>query len=361
MNIKANLKYILTGSVIFLIIYMFVAAVPMGSDIYFEPAWTTSVTAPTDGTGTDPNAFRQEGIEAFILGNRYGYFTGDGKILSSTVTADRVSATPTAWTTYPEDARETVIYAPDGSVKTTIAESGFAFLDDDRTFLFIPGGDAVSQYDAGGRKLWTREHTAPITAFNSSPAGTITGYADGLLACTAPDGTEKFAFYPGGSDKEVILGAALSEDGTLAACVAGIDRQRFILVKVANGQHKIVFHTYLKGNLHRQAFVDFEQSGKFVFFESEDHLGIFDCERMAANGIPIFGKVVSAGEYPGESLFVALVKNGSRYTLHAIERPDHLVATMKFSATDAFLVQREKTIYLGTDGTISRINIRGLK
>jgi len=50
MNIKANLKYILTGSVIFLIIYMFVAAVPMGSDIYFEPAWTTGINIPDGGT-----------------------------------------------------------------------------------------------------------------------------------------------------------------------------------------------------------------------------------------------------------------------------------------------------------------------
>jgi hypothetical protein len=361
MNIKANLKYIMTGSVIFLIIYMFVAAIPMGSDIYLEPDWTTEISPQTDGAAADPRAFTESGVEAFVLGDRYGYFTADGKILSSSATDDRVSATTSAWAVYPEDARETAIHNPDGSVKATIAASGFTWLDDDRAYLFIPGGDAVSQYDAKGQKLWTREHTAPITAFNSSENGTVIGYADGLFVCVAPDGTEKFAFYPGGSDREVILGAALSKDGTLAACVSGIDRQRFILVRISNGQHKIVFHTYLKGNLHRQAFVNFEDSGRYVFFESEDNLGIFDCKKMTASAIPVFGRVISAGEYPGESLFVALVKNGSRYTLAAIERPDPHAATMKFSATNAFLIQREGSVYLGTDSTISRINIRGLK
>jgi hypothetical protein len=365
MNIKANLKYVLTGSIAFLAIYLFVAAKPMGSDIHFAPAWTTDLaTAQSSGDATtqaSPEAFKQPGVEAFVLGERYGYFTADGKILASNETANRVSATPVAWASYPEDARDTIVRNPDGSPRMTVTGSGFVHLDGDRTFLFLPGGDAVSQYDDAGRVLWTREHIAPITAFNSSPAGTIIGYADGYLVCVAPDGTERFGFYPGGSDREVILGAALSEDGKLAACVSGIDRQRFILARASGGQHKIIYHTYLKGNLRRQAFVDFEKGGNFAFFESDGGLGIFDCRKNEASGIPVYGEVVAAGECPGAALFMVLVKNGSRYTLSAIERPDHLVASVNFNATDAFLIQREGAIYLGTDDSISRIDIRGLK
>ena len=40
MNIKGNIKYIVTGSVIFLAIYMFVAAIPIGPDVSFTPVWT---------------------------------------------------------------------------------------------------------------------------------------------------------------------------------------------------------------------------------------------------------------------------------------------------------------------------------
>lgn len=358
MNFKANLKYILTGSVVFLLIYMVVAAVPMGPDVYFQPVWTSDIsTAPAKIESPDA----AKSAEAFILGDRFGYFSPDGKILASTQTTERVTASPDAWATYPEDAHNTVVYRPDGTVKMTIAESGFVHLDYDRTYLFLPGGDGVSQYGDNGKAIWTREHTAPVTAFNSSKAGTIIGYADGLLSFIRPDGSTGFSFYPGGSNYQVILGAAVSEDGTMAACVSGIDRQRFILIKIESAQSKIVFHTWLEGNLRRQAFVGFEKKGSYAFFESEGSLGIVDCKRFSARRIPVQGKVISAGECASKTLFMVLVKNGENYTLSAVERPDHLVASVNFSARNAFLVQREDAIYLGTDNRISRINIRGLK
>jgi len=358
MNIKANLRYILTGSIIFLLVYLIVAAIPLGPDIYFAPIWTRTVS-DSDQTAL-PGAFTGES-EAFILGNRFGYFNPDGTILTSSTVNERITASGSAWAVYPQNARDTVVHFPDGTPKLTVAGSGFVHIDGDRTYLFLPGGGGVAQIADTGSRKWVLEHSAPITAFNSSPRGTIVGYADGLLSAVDPDGKELFSFYPGGSNREVILGASLSEDGTMAACVAGIDRQRFILVKLSGGQHKIIFHTYLEGDLRRQAFVDFEKNGRFVFFESRGSLGIVDCQRLSANRIPMQGEIIAAGEFPGETLFVILAKDGGKYRLEAIERPDHLVASATFEAKDAFLIQRENAIYLGRDNTISRIDIRGLK
>ena len=358
MNIKGNLKYIIIGSILFLLIYMFVAAIPMGSDIYFEPAWTQYINTPVTA---DPDKFKDTSLEGFSLGHRFGYFTADGKILSSTQTDERVTVSPNAWATYPENADNTDIFNPDRTKRMTIAASGFTHLDDGRTYLFLPGGDAVSQYDDTGKKLWTREHTAPITAFNSSPKGTVIGYADGQITALKPDGSVIFSFYPEGSDYQVVLGVALSEDGTLAACVCGIDKQRFILIKITKDQYKVVFHTWLEGNLHRQAFVDFEKNGAYAFFEYSKGIGIVDCAKRNANMIPFDGEVVNMGEYPGNNLFLALIKNGANYTLEAIERPNHLVATTHFTAENAFLIQRKEAIFLGMDNRISRINIRGIQ
>lgn len=363
MSHKKNLKYIISGSILFLLVYIFVAAIPMGKDVYFEPVWTKDISTVPDATVTDRQPFSSDKkFEAFILGNRFGYFTPDGTILSSTQTDERISVSSNAWTVYPQDAHDTVIYYPDGSEKMTIPESGFVYLNNNRTYLFLPGGEGVSQYANDGSILWTREHTAPITAFNSSAAGTIIGYADGQIVCLKPDGTEVFDFNPGGSKYQVILGVALSENGKMAACVSGIDNQRFILIRIAsNGQYKIIFHTYLEGNLHRQAFVDFEKNGKYAFFEADKTLGIVDCTHLTASRIPIQGQIVAAGECPGEALFVVLIKNDTTYTLAAIERPDHLIASTSFTAHNAFLIQREQVIYLGTDDSISRIDIRGLQ
>lgn len=357
MNIKGNIKYISIGSVVFLLIYMFVAAIPMESDIYFEPVWTADITAPV----AEPAEFPASGVEAFVLGDRFGYFTSDGKILSSKPVTGRVSASATAWATYGSGASDTAVFSPDGTPKMTVSGSGFVHLDQDRTYLFLPGGGGVAKFAPDGSKSWTREHTAPLTAFNSSPAGTILGYGDGLLTLVRNDGSTAFSFYPGGSDLSVILGAAVSEDGTLAACFSGIEPQRFLLIKISGDQYKVIHHENLEGNLRRQTFVDFEENGNFAFFESDKGLGIIDCKNLETSHIPLEGEILASGEYPGDALFVILSKNGNRCTLSAVERPDHLVASEHFIADNAFLVQREKTVYLGTGQNISRIDIRGIK
>jgi hypothetical protein len=369
MNIKGNIRYIVTGSVIFLAIYMFVAAIPIGPDVSFSPVWTRDITSvpalPVAGVenknAASAGSFKTAGYEPFVLGNRFGYFRPDGTILGCTQTDSRISASANAWTVYSENARNTNVYNPDGSLRMTVPGSGFVHLDGERTYLFIPGGDAVSQFAPDGKALWTREHTAPITAFNSSPSGTVIGYADGMLALMRADGGEAFAFYPGGSNYEIILGAAISEDGSLVACVSGIDRQRFILISVKDGQHKIIYHVWLEGDVREQAFVDFEKNGNFAFFQTAKGLGIADVKKRAVEFVSIPGTVHAVGECPGDSLFVVLSSLEDSYILSAIERPNHLIAKMTFRAKDAFLIQRETNIFLGLDGAISRIDIRGVK
>ncbi|HPL91242.1 MAG TPA: hypothetical protein PLU76_04395, partial [Treponemataceae bacterium] len=39
MNIKGNIKYLLAGTIVFLLVYLLLAAIPMGRDFYFEPTW----------------------------------------------------------------------------------------------------------------------------------------------------------------------------------------------------------------------------------------------------------------------------------------------------------------------------------
>ncbi len=356
MNIKGKLKFILSGAFVFLIIYMFLAAFPTGPSMYFQPAWSIDVAA-AETAETGDTASRVP----FKLGDRFGYFTPQGTLTLSRQTGVRSTVSVAGWAEYPENAESTTVFNPDGTERFTVAARGFAFLDDDRAFLFLPGGDAVSGYDGTGGAVWTREHTAPITAFNSSPKATVIGYADGNLTLLRPDGSEIFSFYPGGSDLEVILGAAVSEDGTKVACVSGIDRQRFLLIKVTGNQYKIVHHEWLEGNLRRQVFTDFDKSGSYAFFESPAGLGIVDTRKLESHVLPVDGRVIAVGSDPGNGPFTALTQDGSECELIAIERPAHLVARTKFSAGDTFLLQRDNALFLGTDGKISRIDIRGIE
>ncbi len=362
MNFKGNLAYILIGTFMFLAIYLVLASIPIGPDLHFDPVWTVALDSlPETGLSADsaPVIPAGDDIEPFILGARFGYFSPSGAIPMNVRTEERVSISPAGWSVYEDAAVMSDIRFRDGSGRMKIDAEGYPYLVGANVYLFPPGGDSVSLYGRSGARVWTREHSAPITAFSSSPAGTVIGYADGHLA-VMDDAREVFSFYPGGSDLQVVLGAAISRDGSLIGCVSGIDRQRFLLIQAREGKHKILHHVYLDDNLRRRVYVAFESSGRFAFFETANGLGVVDSEKNESWIIPVPGSVVATGECLEDTLFIVLSRDGEEFVLSAIERPNHVVASERFPGTDAFLTQRGSSLFLGIDGTISRIDVRGL-
>lgn len=89
------------------------------------------------------------------------------------------------------------------------------YIDEDRFYLFEPGGSAVKQYGADGKPRWRYLHTAPITAFHSTKGGTIIGFSDGKLVAVDAAGNVLSDFYPGGSDYQVILEQQSPPTGSL--------------------------------------------------------------------------------------------------------------------------------------------------
>ncbi len=363
MNFKGNLAYITIGTFLFLAIYLVIATIPIGPDLRFEPVWTVDLGS-IPATDLSPDAALAipagDDIEPFILGSRFGYFSPSGAIPMNVLTDERVTISSAGWSVYRDSAASSELRFRDGSSRLKIDAEGHPFLSGERAYLFLPGGDSVSLYGRSGARVWTREHSAPITAFSSSPGGTVIGYADGYLA-VMDDAQEAFSFYPGGSDLQVVLGAAISKDGSLVGCVSGIDRQRFLLIQSRGGKHKILHHVYLEDNLRRSVYVSFDPSGRFAFFETSNGLGVVDSLKLESWIIPLSGTVVSTGECLEDTLFMVLSRDGEEFVLSAIERPNHVVATERFPGTVGFLTQRGTSLYLGVDGKISRIDIRGLR
>ena len=358
--------------ILFLFIYIFAAAVPLGSDIYLKPVWARTITpdsaqAELEGIGNEaentiPQAaaeqFAGKAPKVFLTESRFGYFTADGELLRSSPVTQRISASSTAWTEYGSDAAKTPIYRPDGSLITVIEEPGFVYIDENRFYLFEPGGSAVKQYDTDGKPRWRYLHTAPITAFHSTKGGTIIGFSDGKLVALDSAGNVLADFYPGGSDYQVILGAAISADGKLAACVCGIDCQRALLIRIDGNKYKIIHHRKLEGNLRRQVFVDFDIKGKNAVFECAEGIGFIDCDRLISGIMPQRGTVVSSGQTPYKNMMAIISRQEQRSTLSFIEAPFYVVGHTTFPSKNTFLVQERETIFLATDTKLARIDIK---
>ena len=207
------------------IIYFFLSYTPLHTELHLRPEWTCDITKTPEPAG-------QEALLPFKLGKKGGYFTHSGKIAAITDIPYKASFSKDFYALYEENAKNILVSKPNGQEAFTIHGAGFPFIQNDRVFLFAPGGSAFSFVNkASGEVESTWEYSAPITAFNSSSKGSVAGYADGQLAVFDQYGRKTTELIPGGSDYQVVLGADISESGKMFACVCGLDPQRFVLYR----------------------------------------------------------------------------------------------------------------------------------
>lgn len=358
MPLKDKIRLIAVGSLVIFLLYFLIASKPITKDLYFLPLWSSSVENEVDGFTNKLTNQEIENIKVypFLMKNKFGYFSDDGKVIMSREVMDKVSASSSYWCQYGTDAKETKIYNPFGNLVTTIKAIGFVHIVKDRIYLFMPGGYGLAEYSTKGERLWKYEHTATITAFHSNDKGVVLGYSDGRVAYLDKDGNEVFNFYPGGSAYQVISGVALSGDGKFIACVSGIEKQRVLLVHVMAHHYKIVKHEYLKGNLYRQVFVSFDNDSSCAIFESSDGIGIIDCKSYQIQFIGEKEKIVNVCD--DKKLITILTQENDRCKLIIIEKPFKKVATTTFNAYETFLLQDKNKLFIGSGLKISAVEIK---
>lgn len=332
--------------------YFFLSYTPLQTELHLRPEWTCDISKT-------PEPAAQEALLPFRLGNKGGYFTNTGKIVTIVDIPYKAIFSKNFFALYGQDAEEIQIFKPNGNEAFSIKAAGFPYIQDSRVFLFEPGGSTLSFVnDSSGIIESTWEYSAPITAFNSSPKGSVAGYADGQLAIFDQYGKKKSELAPGGSDYQVILGADISENGEFFACVCGLDPQRFVLYKDEGNYKKIIYHEFLSVNLTRQTKVYFSKNDRYVYFDSIDALGIVDTKSAEAIHVPLKGTILDIQESPvDQSVFVLSRYAQKYYTITILEEWTKKIGQFAFEADAAFILSDGTTLYVGRDNKISRLSI----
>ena len=367
MSLKDKIKILVLGSLGFFLLYFFVSTKPLYNDLYFFPIWSFPIEKDTSIEREKTNSSqkiekRKERAESklypFFIENKFGYFNEDGNLFSLSEAYQKVSASSSYWAPYNSYSSSIPIYKSDETLACTINATGFPYIVEDRIYLFESGGYSVSEYNSKGALLWNYAHSAIITAFSSSKNGVAIGYSDGKITFLNREGNEVFNLYPGGSAYQVISGLALSNDGQFIACISGIDRQRFLLIRIMDKQYKIIKHEYLNSNLYRQAFVSFDNRGSLVIFETGDGIGFVDCYTYQLYFLDEKAPIVDIGDNVEQKLITILTKKNNECHLIVIEKPFTKIASTSFFAKDVFLLQDGKKIFIGTSERISAIEVK---
>lgn len=350
MKNKKNISFYIFASIIFCILYILFAIKPLGTEHQFNPEWKIDVTNPST-----VKAEEGDKLLPFKLGQTLGYFTQDGKVTTFVSFPMKASISSNFYTFYNTNNSEAEYFTPDGKSFGKITISGFPMIDDDRIFVFLPGGTSFVTCDNQGKRKWEYGGTVPITAFDSSKNGIVVGFADGNICEFNLSGNLIQRFSPGGSDIPVILGAAVSASGEYIATISGQNKQRFVLAKKDGAQTKITAHEFLQSTNAVQKLVKFSNDDSSVFFASQNMLGIANVKTGKIKHLSINGQAIAIQE-SGNTAFI-LTKANEKYTVYIVENYSTLTGFFSFSAEHAFILADENRLYVGKDSTISCLSI----
>ncbi|WP_191016122.1 PQQ-like beta-propeller repeat protein [Treponema zioleckii] len=333
------------------ILYVVIAARPLSREIQFEPVWT--IDSSRAAKVENPSF---ENVIPFKLGQNMGYFNEDGQVLTYVSFPYKAVLTPEFYTVFGTSSPTMPVYSPDGNLVFSINKYGFPFFEENRKYLLLPGGSSFSQLNDDGTVRWTFEYYSPITAFSSSEAGVVAGFADGNIIAFDEKGKITQRFTPGGSNYPVIYGAGISDSGKFVAAVSGQERQRFVLSKKTGDNTAIISHKFFDTEMNHQVLVKFRNDEKAVYYNYNGGIGIVNTKTLKYTQIPLHGLVISIKESENGIVFV-LSRDGRKYTVSVIEPVDVFAGSFSFDADDAFIEVKNNSLYVGRDTKISKINI----
>lgn len=383
MKMKKKIISFISFGLLFIFIYICVATFPLKEEFQLTPKWTVDLFSSLLNLQKDSsNVFQlisddllsdeklqnkeinqESNLIPYKLAQNLGYFTPDGKIISYQTFPFKASVSKSYFTIYANDSHSHKIYNNLGKLHCIIDASGFPFLQEDRFYVFSPGGAGISSFDNDGKLNWKYESYVPIVSFQSSKNACVVGFADGNLLHYAKNDKKPTSVYFGGSQYQIILGADVSELGDLVACVCGVDNQRFIVTRITDGQSKVLYHEYLSDSLTERTFVQFAKNSQaddvVVFYQHSQGLGVFSLNKMKTYNIGIKGKILSVAYTPqNNSVFVLSKLQKDLYSIGLINNRYEYVGSQTFNANNAFLHIQDNELYIGKDQSISRFDLQ---
>lgn len=349
---KKGRNWIALGAAVF-VVYLFVASAPIGTETILAPIWLRSLDGNRAAAGSPASG---ESIP-FRIGEDFGYFDRDGAFFFVKETADRLSMSGELWALYPPTPETVEVRTVSGELRYSIAEKGYPYFADDRTFVIGPEQNSVVALDEGGKPKWRRDFPSHLTCADARAGLIAFGLLDGTIELFNSEGERIFSFEPGGSRLPVIVSVKLSPDGRRLAVFSGLDPQRFLLLERSGHTYKVVHHEPAGAGFRRPIRSAFVGDADYIAFESESGLSVYGIKDRRTHQVPIGGRISAFEDLSGGPLFFCLVQRNGAEELVGIELPDGVFMRAPFRSESAFLARRGDRLYVSGASAIAALDL----
>jgi hypothetical protein len=371
--VKAKKKiWFVLGLAVFAV-YFFIAARPIPLETVLVPRWLASLESGTPiplGDSRLDDIARYSGenrrdrnsLMPFELGSHFGYFDHDGNFSVNQTKNGNISLSPGRWAEYDAEPTEIAIHGSDGQTLAIIENpQGYPFFLDGRTFLIGSEQNALSEIDDSGAVLWTYEFASPLTCVDAAASLVLVGSLDGIVGVLDKSGRQIFSFEPGGSRYSIILGCAISRDGTKLAVISGIDDQRFLLLErfgTSASDYKVVYHEFQESDFRRPVYISFIEDDRWIVFERSSGLGFFEIGSRQTGNVTLNGGLSAIDHTGGQGLVFAVISRpGDVQELVGIRLPGRILINAPFKGDEVFLGRSQSRLFIGGKQTLVSFDI----
>ena len=297
--------------VIFLlfIVYFFLAARPVPLETVLTSAWVSSLDIESLPS-------TEEHLIPFTLGSRFGYVDKMGRFSINKAKENNIYLGENSWAEYEAQPVSIQIKNPYDMTLVNIENtSGYPILLDNRIFIIGNEQNALSEIDLSGNVLWTYEYGAPITCIDAAAGLVLTGSLDGIIEIIDSTGKRIFNFEPGGSKYGIILGCAISANGSRLAVICGVDQMRFLFLErsgTVGGEYRVVHHEYLDSGFRRPVRILFIDQDSRIIYEQPGGLSCFNIRSRHAFFIPLNGNITAVDSLGSGGVFFLITSDSRR-------------------------------------------------
>jgi len=299
---------------LFFIVYFFIAARPIPRETVLAPGWVVSLQNASEIQSDSGIFAAAQQFFPFTLGGYFGYADSSGQFALNRIKTNDIYLGQNMWTEYGAEPESLSINnINDNTVLTVENAGGYPILLDDRVFILGSEQNSLSEIDASGNKLWTYESGAPLTCIDVRAGLVLTGSLDGAVEVFNSSGERIFYFEPGGSRYSVILGCAMSRNGSRIAVICGIDNQRFLLferLENTGGEYKIIYHEFLDTGFRRPVRVAFIDNDQRIAYERSGGIGFYNTRSRRAMFIPLEGEIAAIENSGAQGLLFLVTSHG---------------------------------------------------
>ncbi|MDR1239411.1 MAG: WD40 repeat domain-containing protein [Treponema sp.] len=371
---KEKKKYWIIAGLLLFTGYFFAAPRPIPPEMVLKPRWLNSLdsnypvfigennpaAAPED---EQPAAAPEGPLIPFTLGDRFGYVDFQGRFAMNRVKAGHTSLSEDYWCEYGAEPELLEIHnSLNGETISVKNGRGYPLFLNGRIFLIGSEGNSLSALDGDGTIRWTYDFAAPLTCAAAAAGVILTGSLDGVVEVLDDHGRQLFSFEPGGSRLSVILGCAISRDGSRLGIISGIDDQRFLLLErfggSSGGEYKVVYHQFLEEGFRREVFISFIDHDSWIVFEREGGLGVYKISARKSSRISLDGPLSAIDGSGGAGLlFIISSPAEGQKKLAALRLPDQTVMEAPFKSETVFLGRAGSLLFTGGDKTLASFEL----